>query len=135
MCISDKFESVRWTPKGGVTKMTNPITKDHTILRQYILPSLLQLLSANRHHELPQRVYELGTVVIDARNKSRAAWACAEVDAGFAAAKGLVQALLRDLGANLSEVIWEALPAGEGPWIVGRGARVLRDGVEIGQFG
>ena len=134
-CERDQFESVRWNPKGGVTKMTNPITKDHTILRQHILPSLLQLLSANRHHELPQRVYELGTVVIDARNKSRAAWACAEVDAGFAAAKGLVQALLRDLGANLSEVVWEALPAGEGPWIVGRGARVLLDGVEIGQFG
>ena len=134
-CERDQFGSVRWNPKGGVTKMTNPITKDHTILRQHILPSLLQLLSANRHHELPQRVYELGTVVIDARNKSRAAWACAEVDAGFAAAKGLVQALLRDLGADLSEVVWEALPAGEGPWIVGRGARVLLDGVEIGQFG
>ena len=78
-----QFKHPRWKELGEVTELANPITVDHTMMRQRILPSLMQLLSANRHHELPQRVYELGTVVSDSQNKTRAAWACAEVGGGF----------------------------------------------------
>ena len=61
----DQFNLVRWSNVGKVTRITNPITIDHTLLRQYLLPGLLRLLSSNRHHDLPQSVYELGTVVRD----------------------------------------------------------------------
>ena len=61
----DQFESMRWKPHGDITRMTNPITIEHTILRQNILPGLMRLLAANRHHELPQGVYELGSVVVN----------------------------------------------------------------------
>ena len=115
--------------------MANPITIDHTMMRQRILPSLLQLLAANRHHELPQRVYELGTVVLDSHNATRAAWACAEVGGGFSAAKGFAQALLRDIGADLDDVVWEATESDDGPWLAGRGAKVLISGEEVGQIG
>ena len=66
---SDQFTSMRWKKDGAITRMTNPITTEHTILRQNILPGLLRLLAANRHHDLPQGVYELGTVVIDHTNR------------------------------------------------------------------
>ena len=115
--------------------ISNPITIDHTLLRQYILPSLLRLLAANRHHELPQKVYELGEVVRDSVNSTRVAWACAEIGGGFTAAKGVAQAMLRDLGADMGEVVFEATEAAQGPWIAGRGARVLVSGEELGQFG
>ena len=64
----DQFENVRWPNEGYVTEIANPITSDHTLLRQYIPASLLRLLAANRHHELPQRVYELGDVIRDSKN-------------------------------------------------------------------
>jgi phenylalanyl-tRNA synthetase beta chain len=105
------------------------------MLRQHILPSLLNLLAANRHHELPQRVYELGEVVRNSENKSRLSWACAEVGGGFSAAKGIASALLRDLGANLSELKWEGINEEEGPWIKGRGARIIINNIEVGQIG
>jgi len=105
------------------------------MLRQYILPSLLNLLAANRHHELPQRVHELGDVVRDSENKTRLSWACAEVGGGFSAAKGIASSLLRDLGANLSEVKWQGINQEEGPWIKGRGAKVIIGGIEVGQIG
>ena len=105
------------------------------MMRQRILPSLLQLLAANRHHELPQRVYEIGTVVLDSHNGTRAAWACAEVGGGFSAAKGFAQAFLRDIGANLEDVVWEATTLEEGPWLSGRGAKILVSGEEVGQIG
>ena len=131
----DQFERVRWPERGSKSVISNPITVEHTILRQYVLPSLLGLLAANRHHELPQRVYELGEVVRDSGNSKRVAWACAEVGGGFTASKGVAQALLRDLGAEMSEVAFEPTEDPHGPWIAGRGARAMASGTEIGQFG
>ena len=131
----DQFERVRWIEENKSTIISNPITKEHTMLRQYILPSLLNLLAANRHHELPQSVHELGDVVRDSENKTRLSWACAEVGGGFSAAKGIASSLLRDLGANLSEVKWQGINQQEGPWIKGRGARVIIGGIEVGQIG
>ena len=131
----DQFERVRWIEENKSTIISNPITKEHTMLRQYILPSLLNLLAANRHHELPQRVHELGDVVRDSENKTRLSWACAEVGGGFSAAKGIASSLLRDLGANLSEVEWQGINQEEGHWIKGRGARVIIGGIEVGQIG
>ena len=131
----DQFERVRWIEENKSTIISNPITKEHTMLRQYILPSLLNLLAANRHHELPQRVHELGDVVRDSENKTRLSWACAEVGGGFSAAKGIASSLLSDLGANLSEVKWQGINQEEGPWIKGRGAKVIIGGIEVGQIG
>ena len=105
------------------------------MMRQRILPSLLQLLAANRHHELPQRVYEIGTVVLESHNGTRAAWACAEVGGGFSAAKGFAQAFLREIGANLEDVLWDATTLDEGPWLPGTGAKILESGEEVGQIG
>ncbi|MDP6985919.1 MAG: phenylalanine--tRNA ligase subunit beta [Candidatus Thalassarchaeaceae archaeon] len=131
----DQFSKMRWGEIGGTATIANPITSEHTILRQSVLPSLLGLLAANRHHELPQRVYELGTVVRDVMNMVRGSWACAEVGSGFSSAKGIAQAVLRDMGAELSEVEFQALEPGFGPWIPGRGASVSIRGEVIGEFG
>ena len=120
-----QFDNTRWASLSTATELANPITIDHTIMRQRILPSLLQLLAANRPHELPQRVYEIGTVVLDSHNATRAAGACAEVGGGFSAAKGFAQALLRDIGANLDDIVWESTELQEGPWLSGRGLSLI----------
>ena len=131
----DQFEKTRWPIISEATVISNPITVDHTVLRQYIFPSLMNLLASNRHHELPQRVYELGEVVHGGVNKTRVSWACAESGAGFSTAKGIVQSLLRDLGAPTPSISFEPVAEGRGPWIDGRGARVLIENHEIGEFG
>jgi len=131
----DQFETMRWKRIGNPSEISNPITIDHTLMRQFVLPSLLRLLSSNRHHELPQRVYELGEVVHNSKNGTRASWACAEVGSGFTAAKGISQALIRDLGCEFDNIEFAPLEEGEGPWIFGRGAKILIGGEEVGQFG
>ena len=131
----DQFEIVRWPRGDGIALISNPITSEHTILRQNILPSLLRLLAANRHHELPQRVYELGTVVRGFRNSRRGAWTCAEVGSGFTSSKGIAQALIRDLGANDGDVEFVPTEPGHGPWITGRGSQIMVKGKSIGEFG
>lgn len=131
----NQFERTRWKEKGEVTNIANPISQEHTILRQYILPSLLQILSANRHQELPQRIYELGHVVSDSKNKYVFSWSCAEVGGGFSEAKGYVQSIMRDLGITTDKILFEPVKNGVGPWLAGRGARIIVQGIEIGQFG
>jgi len=133
----DQFTKMRQKNSGDVTELHNPITIEHTIMRQYILPSLLRLLAANRHHELPQRVYELGTVVHDHNNNDRVAWGCAEVGTGFTGAKGIAQALLRDLGVEQEEfeVDYKPIKSGDGPWLEGRGADILINGQKVGSCG
>lgn len=129
----DQFSNMRWEPQHGVTKITNPITVEHTVLRQHLLPGLLRLLAANRHHDLPQSVYELGTVVRDHINCERLAFLSAERAGGFAAVRGRIQALCTNLGINNWTV--EALPDGEGPWLAGRAAKLLVQGTWVGCFG
>ena len=129
----DQFSHMRWVPNHEVTTITNPITVDHTILRQHLLPGLLKLLASNRHHDLPQSVYELGAVVRDHRNAERLAFITAERSGGFAAVRGRIQALCNDLGVK----DWRAEPleAGDGPWLAGRGAKILIGETWVGCFG
>ncbi len=128
---SDQFTTVRWKPSGEITRMTNPITTEHTILRQNILPGLFRLLAANRHHELPQGVYELGSVVIDHENRDKFAFLVAENSGGFASLRGRLQSLMRDLGCE----DWSLEVCGEGPWLKGRAGNIIVGGVKIGECG
>ena len=128
---SDQFTSMRWKKDGAITRMTNPITTEHTILRQNILPGLLRLLAANRHHDLPQGVYELGTVVIDHKNRDRFAFLVAENSGGFASLRGRIQALMRDLGCK----DWTLEILEGGPWLEGRSASIIVNGITVGECG
>ena len=129
----DQFNFMRFKPVGEVTRITNPISIDHTLLRQYLTPGLLRLLTSNQHHNLPQSIYELGTVVRDHENSDRVAFLVAERSGGFAAVRGRVQAFMRDLGST--DYVIEKLPDGEGPWLAGRSAKVIASGIHVGCFG
>ena len=74
-------------------------------------------------------------MVRSAINSERGAWACAEVGSGFTSAKGIAQAMLRDMGAIAGDVKFESTGAGHGPWIQGRGGKIIVKGEEIGEFG
>jgi len=131
--MEDQFQRMRWTPKHKVTQLTNPITVDHTVLRQHLMPGLIRLLAANKHHDLPQRVYELGTVVRDHRNCNRLAMLSAERSGGFSAVRGRIQAFCRDMGITGWDV--QPMEEGDGPWLAGRGAKLMVNGTWVGCFG
>ena len=68
----------------------------------------------------------------------RQGWACAEVGTGFTAAKGMAEALLRDLGAfsREIEVGYEPLTESDGgPYLAGRGSKVMVAGEWVGCCG
>jgi len=57
------FEKVNM-PAGRVVEVTNPLSSDFEVLRNWILPSLLDFLSYNKHVPYPQKIFECGDVVI-----------------------------------------------------------------------
>jgi len=111
-------------------KLMHPITTEQSSLRTSLLPSLMALLGANRHHELPQRFFEAGDVVIEAKNVRKLAGVSIHAKAGFTEVKSLVQSLLHDLGHEM-----KIEPRKDGLFIRGRAASVVRGGEEIGRFG
>jgi phenylalanyl-tRNA synthetase beta chain len=55
-------------------EVSNPVTEDYHMLRSSILPNLIELLKSNRHRELPQKIFEVGQVVIEHSNHTSLAW-------------------------------------------------------------
>jgi phenylalanyl-tRNA synthetase beta chain len=130
----DTFELLQARPT-PVVGITNPLTADQEILRPALLPSLLGLLRANKHRELPQAIFEVANVVPTsadgAKTELRAGAIRISPDANFSECKGLVESVLRDL-----DIPFKAAAATPPGIIAGRGAALLGpDGRELGWFG
>ncbi len=119
--------------------VANPIQKEYTILRTWVLPSLMLFLSDNKHRPYPQRVFEVGEIVkrdpdaeTGAVNRRDLALAEAGPDVGFADVKAVVEALLRELDLlDRAEVEEFEHPS----FIKGRCAAVTVNGNRLGFFG
>jgi phenylalanyl-tRNA synthetase beta chain len=108
----------------------NPVSDEFSVIRAGLLGGVLNMLRLNKHRELPQRVFEVGDVVIGGGNVQRIAAASIHPKASFTEMKSLVLSLLRDLGKSC-----EVEPARDGNYIPGRCAGVLVDGNRVGVFG
>ncbi len=129
----------QWThwgePVAAAVTVRNPVLEDRTVLRQKLVPSLLQVLAANRHRPLPQRIFEVGQVVLEDdegawRNRLHVAAVEQAAKTGFSNIKALVEAFVSDLG--IEATLEPATPAG---YIEGRAGAIMVDGQRIGHFG
>jgi len=122
---------------GDPVEITEPYSEEYTQLRTWALPSLVMLLERNTHNAYPQDVAEVGFVAErdDSENTNVAerrhvAGAVARRDASYEAAKGRLQSVCDDFGADLST------PRTEHPsFIDGRTAAVEIDGETVGVIG
>ena len=122
-----------------IARIGNPNSEEFTIVRDQIMPSLMQVLSSNTHNPYPQKVFECGEVVLldsatdtKTRTLSRVCGMVADSTAGFTMIKQVVHAVLTDKG------VWEdvTLEPSDHPWFVqGRQADILSGGRVIGSFG
>jgi phenylalanyl-tRNA synthetase beta chain len=73
-------------------------SQEHTILRDSILPGLLENLSRNIHESYPQKLFETGTVFFKNNpisEKTSFAAVCAHQEANFTEIKSILQAALK----------------------------------------
>lgn len=108
----------------------NPVSEDLTTLRSSLLPSLLNMFRLNKHRGLPQRIFEIADVVIDAQNVRKIAAAAIHHKAAFTEAKSLVLSVMRDVGRETN-----VEPVDDVNFIAGRAAAAVVAGRDVGHFG
>ena len=122
---------------GEPVEITEPYSEEYTQLRTWALPSLLMLLERNTHNAYPQDVAEVGFAAerddredTNVAERRHVAGAVARRDASYETAKGRLQAVCDDFGAELET------PRTEHPsFIDGRTAEVVIDGEPVGVIG
>ncbi len=108
----------------------DPLTEEHSCLRISVLPSLLNTLKANRHRDLPQRIFEIGITVPEEVNVFKLAGVAIYPKASFTEAKSLVEGILR-----IMSISYDIQTHAAGSFIDGRCASMICGDDSIGIFG
>jgi phenylalanyl-tRNA synthetase beta chain len=123
--------------KGNAIKLKNPVSELYTQTRTWLLPSLMDFLSKNTNEPYPQKIFEIGDVVLpDENSETRAkeirkvAAAIASSGSFFAEMKKIATEIAKKLGKKL-EFKNDSHPT----FIEGRFARMYSNGEEVGFFG
>jgi phenylalanyl-tRNA synthetase beta chain len=106
----------------SLAEVENPKMEGYNVLRNRLLPGLMEVLSVNKHHQYPQSLYEVDDVVlldektdIGARNTRRLAIVQCHAKASFSDIKATMNSILENL-----EVKAEVEEGGWGCFIDGR---------------
>jgi len=128
-----QFKNMNMPEQKNVIKLLHSKTESYTVLRQSMVPSLLQNLSSTTHEKMPQRLFEIGGVfAIDGNPKEsiNLAFVSEHSKANISEAKSYVEAVLDYL--KLDYQIEEGV---NGSFIDGRYAVIKVKGRVIGHFG
>jgi len=120
-----------------LVKIENKISENYEYLRDKIWPTLIDLLSKNTNREYPQRVFEVGDVVVpNARaetcsdTRKHLAFALAGSEADFTYAKQVLCSLLASVGKECKVRETE-----HDSFIPGRVGEIFVDGKSVGLVG
>jgi len=120
-----------------VALIENPKTSDFTVVRDTLIPCLMEVFSNNTHNELPQSIFEADdAVVLDssadtgAKTSRKLAFARTAEKSDFTDAKSVLDTLLLSLGLN-SELLSFEDPS----FVPGRCALIKIKNKEIGIIG
>jgi phenylalanyl-tRNA synthetase beta chain len=123
---------------GKAARLANPVSIEYTILREKLLPGLLQNLMDNRSESFPQRLFEVSDVVkVNMQVKSRCdrklhvAGVASYAAANFTEIKSAVEALLANLGLKK----WQVKAVAHPSFIEGRAASVIVGRKQVGIIG
>jgi phenylalanyl-tRNA synthetase beta chain len=122
---------------GAAPTIEEPYSEDYTMLRTWVLPSLLMVLENNTHRSYPQDLSEVGfaaeiddSLATKVAERESVGAVLARHDASYEDAKARLQALADQFGADVET------PASDHPsFIDGRTAAVVLDGERVGVVG
>jgi len=127
---NDEFTKIG-LDKGKEAQIENPIGDEYSCIRVGLIPSILKILNENRHHSLPQQIFELGVVVDDNfENRHHLAFVKIDAKANFTECKSILEAVMRDSGSKYK--IEENSHPG---FVKGRCSSVIFNNKKVGFFG
>lgn len=125
------------TDNHNLVKLANPKMSTHTVMRNWLLPSLLEFLSKNTHVDYPQKIFEVGSSINrdeddqkQALEERRIAGVTIHSGAGFTEIRSTLDALMKATGRAFT------IKPGEHPsFLTGRCGAIMAEGREIGVVG
>jgi phenylalanyl-tRNA synthetase beta chain len=104
MTNGEKLFTRMCMPEEPVAEVENPKMEGYTTLRNRLTPSLLEVLSLNKHHPYPQNIYEVDDVILldpetdtGARTARRLAVVTCHARANLSEIRGVLDSLLGNL--------------------------------------
>ena len=98
-------------PEEPLAETANPKTEDYTVLRNRLLPSLMEVLIINKHHPYPQNLFEVDNIILldeeeetGARTVKHLSVAICHARANFSEAKAVMNSILSNLGLTRVEI-------------------------------
>ena len=79
-------------------KLENSINEEFTILRSWLLPSLLEVLSNNKHNDLPQKIFEISKVFSKNQETEKLSIVICNSKTNFTEIKQILDSLFLNLG-------------------------------------
>jgi phenylalanyl-tRNA synthetase beta chain len=132
-----QFERLRLPTPDRYPQVANPKLKAYNVVRTHLLGGLFEALRENRRRPMPQRLFEIDNVVelddaaeTGAAEERRVALVEIGRESGYATARSVIDALLRELG-------WkpEYAPVDNKAFVEGRAATFTVDGKPVGILG
>ncbi|MBN2094783.1 MAG: phenylalanine--tRNA ligase subunit beta [Candidatus Aenigmarchaeota archaeon] len=128
---NEEKENGRMGHSDKLCRITNPVNQNYTVVRRSILPSLMEFLSKNQHNEFPQKVFEVGKVIIDGdKEKTFASAVLSNSTVNYEEISSSLEALVENLGFTL-----KLEPCNDYAFISGRSARAMVNGKMVGVVG
>lgn len=84
----------------NLVALENPSSKEYNVLRAWLVPSLIEVLSFNKHNEYPQKIFEIGNIFLKDKEITRLAILDSHMEAGFTEIKQVLEALFQQLHLN-----------------------------------
>lgn len=126
----EQFSAMNLKDDPDAIRVKNPVSEELVLVRTSLLPSLMAILRKNKHRELPQRLFEVGEVVVDEKNRTLLAGVSIHAKASFTEVKSLAQSVLASLGHRV-----DVSPVEHPSFIKGRCASVRVSEIEVGVLG
>jgi len=121
----------------NLVELLNPRMTTHTVMRNQLLPSLLEMLSDNTHVDYPQRVFEVGPSISRGENQlhpiqetQTLAAVTIHANAGFTEIRSSFDALAENRGRSF--LIKET---DQPSFLSGRCGAIISDGASVGVIG
>ena len=120
-------------PEVAIAEIENPLTVEYSILRNSLLPGLINFLSYNKHVSFPQKIFECGDVVIldnnrptKSRNERKLAATICDYKVSYEDIQGVNHTFLKNVGVEN----WSLKKAENPSFIKGRVASIHIDKIE-----
>ncbi|MCD6547786.1 MAG: phenylalanine--tRNA ligase subunit beta [Nanoarchaeota archaeon] len=123
--------------KGKCIEIMNPMSRNYSVLRNSILPILMNFLKKNKTVEFPQKIFELGPIILPdeksynkAKQLTNLCVVIAHSKANFTEIKSVLETLMKNLGKEI-----KLKHAKHKSFIYGRCGEIILNGKAIGIIG